>query len=532
VIHEIYADPTPSRGLPTSESIELRNRTSSEIDLRNWWLSNGSSSGKITSNFILKPDSSVVITTSGALSAYKTFGAAISISPFPTLDNEGDTLVLYSPLGVAIHAIVWDKSWYQNDIKEEGGWSLEMKDITKPCSGKINWTAATSSVGGTPGKVNSVQSVTKDSTVPHAYYSLMPDSLTLLVFFNEPLGTMPEVTIEGFPILSMNWLPPIFNLLEIHLTRPPPSDSILQVQIGKMNGCSGNSYPGDTVRSGRFASVIKNQIIINEILFNPPAGGSDYVELYNRSEQIVDLGKLMLGNRNSIGKISSLSALSHSSFPFFPGQYILVSEDSNWIHQYYAPREITVIQQPMPSFPDDAGHVVLTDPSGNLLDELGYSEKWHEILISSREGVALERILFAKPTDDPGNWHSASAQNKYGSPGYRNSQSLNSVSTTGNWIKLSSHIISPDLDGKDDVLLIFYKLPQPGFLGNVWVYDSFGRPVISIANNALCGTEGFFRWNGLDRTNKKPNRGTYIIFIEFFHPDGSAKTSKHTIGMW
>ena len=50
LIHEIFADPTPSNGLPNAEFIEIRNRSEKTINLRNWILTNGTTLGKIISN--------------------------------------------------------------------------------------------------------------------------------------------------------------------------------------------------------------------------------------------------------------------------------------------------------------------------------------------------------------------------------------------------------------------------------------------------------------------------------------------------
>jgi hypothetical protein len=68
----------------------------------------------------------------------------------------------------------------------------------------------------------------------------------------------------------------------------------------------------------------------------------------------------MLGNRNSIGKISSLSALS-ILISFFPGQYILVTEDSNGFTDIMHPAKSQYTATDAFSFPDDAGHALLTD---------------------------------------------------------------------------------------------------------------------------------------------------------------------------
>ena len=43
-------------------------------------------------------------------------------------------------------------------------------------------------------------------------------------------------------------------------------------------------------------SSLENDIIINEILFNPKEDGVDYVEIYNNSNSFLDLSKLRIAN--------------------------------------------------------------------------------------------------------------------------------------------------------------------------------------------------------------------------------------------
>ena len=50
-----------------------------------------------------------------------------------------------------MHALQYDKTWFDNDIKASGGWSLEMKDPANPCTGNGNWAASISPDGWHPG---------------------------------------------------------------------------------------------------------------------------------------------------------------------------------------------------------------------------------------------------------------------------------------------------------------------------------------------------------------------------------------------
>ena len=57
-------------------------------------------------------------------------------------------------------------SWYQNAVKKDGGWTLEMIDTKNPCAGISNWKASIDTRGGSPGKKNSIDAVNNDQSAP------------------------------------------------------------------------------------------------------------------------------------------------------------------------------------------------------------------------------------------------------------------------------------------------------------------------------------------------------------------------------
>src|SRR5690242_12836934 len=150
IINEIMADPSPVVGLPNVEWIELKNRSSAPINLQGWRIADQTGVSGPMPVFILKPDSLVIICTSTAVSQLSAFGSCISVSSFPSLDNDGDLLSLKAPDNLVIHALQYNISWYGNELKKQGGWSLEMKDDHFPCADGSNWIASTDSKGGTP----------------------------------------------------------------------------------------------------------------------------------------------------------------------------------------------------------------------------------------------------------------------------------------------------------------------------------------------------------------------------------------------
>ncbi|HEX6848146.1 MAG TPA: lamin tail domain-containing protein, partial [Chitinophagaceae bacterium] len=143
VIDEIMADPSPQISLPSIEWIELRNVSSNPINLQNWRIGDATGQSGPMPNFILPPDSFVIVCTGSAVAAMQLYGRVISVTSFPSLDNEADQLYLKNNTGLTVHAVSYSLSWYQNTVKSDGGWTLEMIDTKNSCSGSSNWKAST-----------------------------------------------------------------------------------------------------------------------------------------------------------------------------------------------------------------------------------------------------------------------------------------------------------------------------------------------------------------------------------------------------
>jgi len=101
VITEFLSDPTPAVGLPESEFIELKNRSTVDYNLRNWTISNGNSSATIKVDYILKSDSFLILCANSAAVSFTAFGATLGISGFPSLSNDGGVIILSTETGIA-----------------------------------------------------------------------------------------------------------------------------------------------------------------------------------------------------------------------------------------------------------------------------------------------------------------------------------------------------------------------------------------------------------------------------------------------
>ncbi|HOZ68585.1 MAG TPA: lamin tail domain-containing protein [Chitinophagaceae bacterium] len=536
IISELMPDPSPTVGLPASEWIELKNCSSQPVSLQNWRITDANGQSGPLPSFVLQPDSFLIICSSSALAAMSQSGTAIAVSSFPSLDNEGEWIALKAPDGRVIHSVNYTSNWYGNALKQEGGWSLEMIDTRNPCSGKSNWTASIHPAGGSPGKKNSTEASNPDTTAPRLLRSYSQDSVTIRLVFDEPLDSATAVSSsqysisQGITISSVSTVTPLFQEVQLKLNSPLQHNLVYTVKADGISDCKGNRLTVTETKAGRAQDPVPGQIVVNEILFNPAPNGEDYVEIYNHSNQVADLSRLFMGNRNSSGSVSSIKALSSVPFYLYPGEYLAFTESPDQLPLFFMvrfPDRVLAITSP-PSFPDEEGTVLLLNGQGVVIDEVKYNKDWHFKLISNDEGVALERLDPGRASGDPGNWHSAATTAGYGTPGYQNSQ-YRSADMGAGQIKVSPAVFSPDNDGRDDLALIQYSLEESGYVANLVIFDAEGKPVKQLVRNALLGRTGSWTWDGLDDSRRSLPLGHYIVMAELFNLQGKKQQYKQVI---
>jgi hypothetical protein len=529
LITELMPDPSPVVGLPAGEFIEVTNISGRTIDLKGWKVTDGNSTGVVPQSLNLSPGSRVILCSRGYVGQYLPHGTSIGLSGFPSLDNDGDLIVLQSPEGRTIHAVAYHPSWYGNAVKAAGGWSLEMIDTGSPCLGVENWTASTDPAGGSPGRRNSVEGKRKDSLPPRLVRTYAVDSVNLVVVFSESLDSSSagdrmryEIDRQMGRPSSVRPLPPLFNEVAVRLAAPLMPKTVYMLSAETVRDCAGN--PMETkgeVSAGWPERPVEGQIRINEILFDPVKDGSDYVEILNLGPGIGDASRLFLGPSSAASQAQNLRKASEKPFLLFPGDHLVFTEDkASLLRQHPAADDRLIVELgTLPSLPDDSGSLVVMDAAGGELDAFRHSARMHHPLLYDRQGVALERVDPRSPTMDPSNWHSASTDAGYGSPTRRNTQYAVTDTVVG-VIHVEPATISPDMDGRDDLLTVSYRFREYGYRLSMSVYDIFGRRVAMPVRNALCGTEGRFRWNGMGDADTRLPSGPYYLVMEASDPKG------------
>ena len=536
VIDEIMADPTPAVGLPGVEFIELFNRSSASCNLQGWRLSDGASTATIASSSVLKPDSFVILCSTSAAALFSKFGRAVGVSSFPSLDNSSGILILQNRDGTLIHSIRYDASWHENVLKKDGGWTLEMIDPENPCGALGNWSSSRDPLGGTPGRVNSVHGSNPDHAPPSPLRAIARDSTGFDIFFDESMDSLsladPSHFNLPFTITGLQTLPGVVDKLFVKVREKIVEDSVYSIKMVGLKDCIGNMMPEmEAVPMALASTPVKGNVVINEMLFNPVPGGSDFIELYNASKRVINLDALFLTSRNTAGAFKTPTRISDEGRLLFQGQFALLTADTADVKSRFVVKgEGVVVQTVLPSMPDDTGNVVLLNHIGDITDEVVYSERWQFPLLATSEGVSLERISDQGSGTESGNWHSAASTAGFGTPGYKNSQFVPG-SDALSAIMLESPVFSPDNDGFQDVLVINFHFNTPGVVCRMQVIDLNGRTVRVIAANAVCGITGSFTWDGLDEQGKRLPVGQYVILTDAFTVTGDRHRYKQSVAI-
>jgi hypothetical protein len=523
VITEIFADPDPSMGLPLYEYIELFNKSTKIIDLSGLKVADPLATSGFLSGKLL-PNEYIIVCSSTAVSQYAPFGRAVGPTSFPSLNNSSDEIKIINNSGEIIHQVNYVDTWYQDDVKKDGGWSLEMIDANNPCGEENNWIASTKWFGGTPGTQNTAFGSNPDNTSPTIINAVALNDSTIQVTFDETLFLGTITVNNGITIASI--VAVNGKTYTLNLSNKLSFQTTYTVTASGISDCVGNT--GNSSFSFSLPEQgLASDVVINEVLFNPYTGGSDFVEIYNYSSKYINLQNWELANFDN-DSISNRKVITSQPYVLMPNQFLVLTKDVANIKQEYifAKQDRMLQMSTLPAYNNASGHVYLVNNLNQAVDNFKYDEKMHFALLNDVKGVSLERIDYNRPSNDKTNWHSAAEDVGFATPGYENSQFQKVEITDG--ISISPETFTPDNDGVDDVLNISYQFAEAGYVANILIYDAKGRLIKNLLLNELLGTKGTFSWDGINENNEKAAIGIYIIYFEAFKLNGETKKFKKT----
>lgn len=533
VFSEIMHDPSPQVLLPEVEYLELYNRSELPVDLKNMILSiNGN---KITlESYLLFPNEYVVITQNDAVTSQ---GRYIPEKWVP-LNNMGGELVLYNPSGIVVAAFRYPSVLESdNFFKQQGGWSMELIDPDNLSNDLSNWAYSTNNRGGTPGEPNSVTTVNPDFSGPMLVDSWLENDSVLTLAFSEPIkyenivDSGFSLTSNGLDIERILWDSIFKDQVSVEFNKRLIPHQVERLNLpSNVSDLTGNLFYGEpSLFFGLPGQVDSFDVVINELLFDPPVNGYEYVELYNRSDKIAALDSLCLARNGPNNQPDELFRLSDRIRWFLPDQHLCFTNNAEWVKSNFiceAEDQLVELSK-FPNFYSDGGVVFLTSLNGHVIDRFDYSPDYHFELLAETKGVALERISYDAITNSPMSWQSASSMVGYGTPTGKNSQYVETSSGQySKLLELTPKVFTPDLDGVDDFLIVNYTLGIPGQKGTFIIYDIEGRPVKHLINNQTLSTSGKIIWDGITDDHTLAPPGIYVIWCRIFDLNGNVREFK------
>lgn len=145
---------------------------------------------------------------------------------------------------------------------------------------------------------------------------------------------------------------------------------------------------------------VQGQVIISEIMYNPPEPGQDtleYVEVYNPGSTAVNLE----GWYFSAGPV-----FSFPDFVLAPGAFAIICKNSNYFEQIFGP--LPTFQWTSGALSNNGTTITLQNPGGDWVTSVTYSNSppWPGGQANGN-GASINLCDPAGPQDDPTNWQSS-----------------------------------------------------------------------------------------------------------------------------
>jgi hypothetical protein len=455
VINEImYA---PSTGEP--EWIELYNRTTEVINLKNWKISDAFTAVTITTqDKVIPANSFIIISKDSTILNFYSVPVQIVTTNIASLNNTGDAVVIGDENNINIDSVSYLPSWGGNT----GGKSLERIDVNISSTDSTNWRTSKSIFKATPGLINSVTQKEFDLFAGDILFTpkfpLAGDNISIAAFVKNIGKTLAVFSINLYEDTNLDSIPDLLleSLTNLTLLAGDSSSyqfafSIQNIQIKKGFLTHVLFDQDQDTTNNKFYKTIDigfpaQTIVINEIMFSPLGGEPEWIELYNNSDAQINL------NNWSVSDVitTPVSVSIKNVFVIEPKGFVVLSKDTT-IFNYHRFIPSPLLKLNLPSFNNDQDGVVLKDNRGITIDSVRYSNQW-----GGANGFSLERISTTSNSNNQFNWAS-SKDIEQSTPGR-----INSLTPKVNDLSISSISFSPRFPVNGDDISISLKIKNNG----------------------------------------------------------------------
>ena len=485
IVNEIMYAPTANTG---KEWFEIYNKSANTVSLTGWkWKDATATQHTITSqNISIAPGGFAVICEDSA--AVKSFyplntGIYLQSSGWSALNNTGDNIVLFNSTGSVIDSITFLSPWGGST----GNKSLERISYTQPSNQQTNWGTNVNSTGATPNRVNSVTPKPNDLSLGKISFSVsvpaLGDTLGIIAQVkNRGLNIANTFTVSFYDDYNRDSIPTPGELKAVlNSVSPLSSGDSAQYTYRQLMDSAGyrqfiavvNYAPDEDTSNNKKTAGIEvsggstaGRVLINEIMYNFPAGECEWVELFNNSDSVVNLINWKIQD-NGTTQVNITSA----DYFLNPDSYVVLSQSSVIYanHPGLDSSKIIIVSS-LPSLNNDGDAVIIYKINGALSDRLDYLPAW------GGDKSSLERININGVSNDSSNW-ATSVDCEKSTPAKENSLSSAVHYTEGALIV--NEIMATPLTGNAEWFELYNPTSQAVNIAKWLMYDLGGKRIIA-----------------------------------------------------
>ncbi len=413
IINEIMN--APSGGEP--EWIEILNFSSEPVNLKNWKISNRLTDTKYTittQDYFLQPDSYAVVTRSDTIYNFHAYIPSklfiVPQLPSSRFRNDSDAVVLFDSTSFVIDSVYYKSSWVRT------GYSIERIYPNLNSNLKSTWGISIDPERSTPGRKNSIMakfhdiSVKTFTTEPSQIFQGQDFKVKTTVY-NLGINTVENFTLQFFIDLNKDSnFQEDEKLAESTIFYRLNSTDSTAVEFLISGLLSGDHQaflkailPNDEDEVNNSAkktitilppSLSLNSIVINEIMYAPKSPEPEWIELYNRTNESVNLKNWRIGDSQTLRTINVDFIIGSNDLVVITSKDTLLA-----LYPWLKTNTGKILIFPLPTFNNDEDAVRIYDSYGNLLDSVYYFSS-----MGGANGYSLERISPEQPANLASNW--------------------------------------------------------------------------------------------------------------------------------
>jgi hypothetical protein len=512
VINEMQ--PVPPTGEP--EWVELYNPSDSDVTLTNLYLYDRTSRASLAGVTVPARGFAVLTRDTDDLKLLRRIPpiARLYQVALPSLNNTTESLFIATRDTVVLDSVYYDMRW---GIR---GRTFERIEPQRPGYLRDNIAACIAPDSATCGYDNSVSLVERDVQIQ----SVRVDSALVVTV---RVANRGRTALAAFDVRLQLRRPRSADWIEVGWMSfeqlPPAATSERSVALSSFPAFAHAGYGqyllraladlgddrawNDTAETLVFIPLPRGSIAINEIMYDPLDGRSEYVELANVTDDTLDIGGLSVGDA-----VPPLSVLPN--LRLLPGGFAVVALDTGIWNTFPELRgdDRCIVINASWTLGNSGDAVVIANPGGSILDSLAYESSWHFWGIKDTKGRSLEKLRPDLPSADARAW-STSTDRRGGTPAAPNS--IVPRDTSRAELSATPNPFSPwSTDQRLLQTTITYRLPWSSARVTLRIFDAEGLPVRQLANGQYSGSDGVVLWDGRNDAGFAVGAGVYVLLLE------------------